>query len=395
MPGTHALLSASGAARWIRCPPSARLEENFADSTSAYAQEGTWAHALGEAKLMRENGELSAELYDKEYKMLSEGPLFCPAMDEYTDAYADYVMERFNALAAAGKHPTLYIEQRLDFSRWVPEGFGTGDAVIVADGEITVIDLKYGKGVPVDAKENPQLRLYALGAIESLGCLYGDFTKATAVVYQPRLEHVTEETLAVKELRAWAKDVVAPAAALAYEGAGELCAGEHCRFCRARAVCRKRAEANLSLAQREFAPPELLTSEEIAEVLGKAAELKAWAGDVEEYALEQASRHGARFPGWKLVEGRSNRAYIDAGAVAEKLKEAGYAWNTIYKPSEVYGITEMERKLGKKDFSALLGGLVHKPAGKPVLVPQTDKRAEINSLETARQEFAAPMNEKE
>lgn len=391
MPGAHALLSASGAKRWISCPPSARLEQGVPETSSPYADEGTLAHALGELKLKHLTGEIPEALFTRMRADRLAREYASPAMDDYTDGYCDFVEERLHALQAAGKSPALYIEQRLDFSRWVPEGFGTGDAVIAADGEITVIDLKYGKGVPVDARENPQLRLYALGAMESLGCLYEDITCITTVVYQPRLDSITEETLPVQELEAWAAEIVAPAAKLAFEGKGEFQAGDHCRFCRVRALCRARAEANLALAQEEFADPALLTNEEIAGILQKVAELKAWADDVSGYALDQAVNHKARFPGWKLVEGRSNRTYTDVSAVGEKLRKAGYAVNVIYKPPEVYGITEMEKKLGKKTFAALLGGLVHKPAGKPVLVPQSDKRAEINSLETARQEFAAPI----
>jgi len=380
----HAVLSASGAHRWIECPPSARLEQQFPDEPSPYAEEGTVAHALAEVRLKQALGErvrVPARVTKSEYYSQS------PAMEEHIAGYVTLVMERINAHRTCTPDPLIMFEQRLDFSRWVPEGFGTGDVVIVSDLGVEVIDLKYGQGVPVSAEGNPQLRLYGLGAYDAFGALY-DLNRVFMTIVQPRLDHITTEELAVSALLEWAEEVIVPAARLAAEGKGEFRAGEHCRFCRARAVCRARAEANLELARFDFAKPDTLSPEEIAEILTQLErDFLAWASDIQAYALDQAVNHGIKFPGWKLVEGRSNRKYSDEEAVKAVLRGAGYTDDQILR-MDLKGITDIEKLLGKKRFGELLADYVIKPAGKPTLVPESDKRPEISTASNAAADFA-------
>ena len=303
-------------------------------------------------------------------------------MDEATDFYVDAVLER---LAAAGEDAELMVEQQFGLDQWVPESFGTSDAVIITGNTIEVIDLKYGKGVKVDAPGNPQLRLYGLGAAELFGDLY-DFESVRETIIQPRLDHVSTEEIALDDLRAWATEIVAPAARLAMDDAEIWEAGEWCRFCPAKAICRARADANLELAKLDFKQPPLLTDGEIGEVLQRAKELEKWAADVAAYALDQALA-GKHFDGWKLVEGRSIRKYTDDVKVAEALKAAGFDEAALYE-RKLYGITAMEKIIGKKKLTETLGELIIKPAGKPTLVPQSDKREEIKTAEAAAADFA-------
>ncbi|MFZ5817263.1 MAG: DUF2800 domain-containing protein [Bacillota bacterium] len=381
----HAILSASGAHRWLACPASARLEQEFPDSTSTYAEEGTLAHALAELELRHFLGGLTWEDYESILEPIASNPLYSGEMYDYVQQHVDLVIERINAARAATPDALVFLEQRLDFSRWVPDGFGTGDVVIIADGTLEVIDLKYGKGVPVSAEGNPQIRLYGLGALDSFGTLY-EIDRVRMTIVQPRLDSISTEEMSVEDLVTWGDTVVLPAAMLAYSGEGPYAAGEHCQFCRAKAQCRARAEANLELAKYDFRAPALLTHEEIAEILSRAEELQKWAADLQAYALDQAVNHGVRFPGWKLVEGRSNRKYEDEAQVTAALLAEGYTEEQIYE-KKLLGISAMEKLLTKKRFETILGGLVVKPEGKPVLVPESDKRPEINSVASAQADF--------
>lgn len=382
----HALLSASGAHRWMSCPPAARLEQGFEESTSSFAEEGTFAHALAELKLSKAiTTNIRPSVYKKKLAEMQKNPLYSTGMEDYVDSYVAQVAERFMESKAKCADTLVLLEQRLDFSEWVAEGFGTGDVVIISDGILEVIDLKYGKGVPVYAQENPQTRLYGLGAIDTFGMLY-EFDLVRMTIIQPRLDSTSTEELPVESLLLWAENELRPRAQLAYAGEGDFCAGEHCKFCKAKAQCRARAEANLETAKYDFQEPFLLTNEEIAGILAKADQLRAWASDVQAYALDQAENHGVTFEGWKLVEGRSNRKYTDPEAVATALLAAGYEETIIYEKS-LYGITAMEKALGKKEFGALLSDLVVKPTGKPTLVPEADKRPAINSIQSAVDDF--------
>lgn len=372
MPDQHAMLSASGAHRWLACPPSAVLEAGLPESSSAAAEQGTVAHGLAEWKLRR---------------ALHDAPTTRPfsdwidaEMETLTDDYVAFIQERLRDVRATCADPTVLIEQRLDFSHVVPGGFGTGDCVIIAEPILQIIDLKYGQGVLVEAEHNPQLMLYALGALEAFGSLY-EIDEVAVTIYQPRRANISTWRVSVTELEAWAAEVVKPAAALAASGDGDFASGEWCRFCKLSPTCRARAEANLALARHEFAPPAELDDGEIAAVLAQLPQLKAWAADVEAYALSLAVNQGKRWSGFKLVEGRSIRKYRDEQAVAKKAEAAGIdVWEQRLKT-----ITTLEKQLGKKRFTELLGDLVVKPAGKPALVPESDKRPAL--------EIQSPANE--
>jgi len=381
----HAVLSASGAYRWLACPPSARLEEQFEETTSTYAEEGTLAHGIAEQKLRFLLKQISAQDYAQALQIFEKNEFYSASMLDYIETYASIVMKKVNEAKTRSADAVVLLEQKLDFSDWVPEGFGTGDVVIISDGVLEIIDLKYGKGVPVAAEDNAQMRLYALGALATFDSLY-DIKIIRMTIVQPRLDSVSSDEITAEMLYWWADTELIKRAQLAWEGKGEFQAGEHCQFCRARFNCRARAEANLELAKMDFRKPELLTDEEIGEVLKQADELKAWVSDVFDYALVQARDHGKKFKGWKLVEGRSVRKYADEEAVAKTLLEAGYKEEQIYE-KKLWGITAMEKLLGKTKFGELLKGLVVKPAGKPTLVPESDKRPEINSITAAVADF--------
>lgn len=382
MPTKHARCSASAAHRWINCPGSVALSDQCPDpGTSSYADEGTLAHSLAELKLRHALKELTTGQYKKKLAKIQQSDYYNAEMDEATDFYVDAVLEEF---AAADEGAELMIEQQLSLEQWIPEGFGTSDVVIVSNTQIQVIDLKYGKGVKVEAKNNPQLRLYGLGAAVLFGSVY-DFDTVKTTVIQPRLDHVDSEVVILKELLLWGEKEVAPRAIMAMEGTDYMAAGDWCRFCPAKTRCRKRAEFNLELARMEFQKPPLLSDEEIGEVLAKADHLQKWAEEVNQYALEQALA-GKHFEGWKLVEGRSIRKYADETKVASTLMAAGFDEAMLYQ-RKLNGITEMEKLVGKKKLAATLGDLLIKPAGKPVLVPESDKREAINTTEAAKADF--------
>ena len=367
----HALLSASSSHRWINCPPSAKLCENCEDQGSEYAQQGTDAHSLCQYKVESALGMDTADPTES----LS---FFDEEMENCAEGYAQYVMEQRVKALQSCSDPVILVEQRLDFSKYVPEGFGTGDCVIIADGTLSVIDYKHGKGILVEAEKNPQMLCYALGALELFDGIY-DIDTVSMTIFQPRRENVSTYTISKEELLQWAADVLIPRAKLAYAGEGDFAAGEHCRFCKVKATCRKRAEYNLELARYDFELPPTLEDEEIEVVLAKADALAAWVSDVKDYAL-QAAVSGKQWTGWKLVEGRSNRKYTDETAVAEAVTKAGY---NPYE-QKLLGITAMTSALGKKQFESILGSLTYKPQGKPTLVPESNKRPVMN---TANQDF--------
>lgn len=374
-PSDHAILSASSAHRWLHCTPSALLGSGEPDQPSDAALQGTAAHALAEHKLRR-------ALKQRSKRPVSEWD--DDEMETYTDDYRDFVLEQLAKARELTPDPLVLIEQRLDFSHLVPDGFGTGDCLIVADQTLQVIDLKYGLGVVVDAERNPQMMLYALGALRLFDALY-DIKTISMTIFQPRRDNISTWTIPVSELNAWAEEVLRPKAALAAKGEGELVPGEWCRFCKLAVRCRARAEANLEIAKYEFAHPAELDDAEVADVLRRIPELTKWANDIQEYATLAAVNQGKVWDGFKLVEGRSIRKYSDAVAVAEAAKAAGYT--DIWKPKELLTITGMERLMGKARFAEILGGLVTKPAGKPTLVPESDKRPALN-VSTVNEDFA-------
>lgn len=371
----HALLSASGASRWMACTPSARLEQNFENKTSEYAAEGTLAHELGELKLRKELEGISTRTYNSKVKKIQEDKLYTADMPDYVDMYVETCLERVSEAKAKTSDALFKIEQRLDFSEWVPEGFGTGDFVIIADGTMEVCDLKYGKGVPVSANNNKQMMLYALGAISEFSFLY-DIEKVRMTIIQPRLDNISTFEVTVEELLKWAEEFVRPKAELAIKGEGEFFSGDHCRFCRAKAVCRARADKNLELAKYDFQEPPTMDNNDIAYVLSKVDELVSWASDVKEYALESALK-GEEFDGFKVVEGRSNRKWSSEEDVAKTLIAEGFQESMIYT-RKLDGISKIEAAIGKKEVKRLLSDYIIKPVGKPTLVPITDKREPYN-----------------
>ena len=367
----HAYLSASACHRWLACPPSAKLCANIQDQVSEYAQQGTDCHELCaylvEKALGREAIDPTENLtyYDAE-------------MQNCAEEYRNYVLEQIEAAKEFCKDPQVMIEQRLDFSRWVENGFGTGDCVIVADEVLQIIDYKHGLGVLVSAGDdehggNSQMMCYALGALEVFGDIY-DINQIKMTIFQPRRENISTYTISRDNLLKWANEVLAPTAQLAYVGEGEFKAGGHCQFCKVKATCRKRAEYNLELAKYDFEMPATLDDTEIAAILEKVDEMISWGNDIKEYALKQA-QSGVHFEGWKVVEGRSNRKYTDEEAVAFKVKDAGF---DPYE-KKLLGVTAMSTLLGKKKFEELLGGLIYKLPGKPALVPESDKRPAMNT----------------
>lgn len=373
MPEEHAKLSASGSKKWLQCPGSVQLESAIPDKDSPYAHEGTTAHALGEAKLRMVAGEISRIQYHKTIGDLE----ITPEMEEYTEGYKDFVLERWNQAKAATPDAALFVEQKLDFSHIVPEGFGTGDAIIIGDGIMEVIDLKYGKGVPVYAKDNSQMRLYAIGAWAAYGYLY-DIDSVIMTIYQPRIDNIDSCMMSAAELITWGESIKKTAQE-AFEGSDKFQSGRHCDtgFCKARPVCRTYSEEKLKLARMEFRKPQMLSNDEIAEVLDQAEVLSNWVNVVKDYALKQALA-GATFPGFKVVEGRSSRTYTDETKVLQVLEEQGFEAEQISKV-KIKGVTDMEKLLGKNQFHSLLGEYITKPAGKPTLVKVEDKRPEWNS----------------
>ena len=371
----HAVLSASASHRWLNCPPSVRLTERIPDNGSIYAAEGSEAHELCECKLRQLLG------------MEAHNPLDTPiglryydgTMEDAATGYAAFVLELLEEIRKTCSDPIVMVEQKLDYSRWVKDGYGTGDAVIVADGTLHVVDFKYGTGVPVSAEGNSQMCLYALGALDMFGELY-DIDTVVTTIYQPRLASISTDTISKDDLLDWAENTLRPLADQGYKGEGDLNAGSWCRFCKLRNTCRKRAEANLAVAQHDFKLPPTLSDEEIAVILDKLDDLIGWASDIKEYALN-AALLGKHFDGWKLVEGRSNRRYTDEAAVAQIVSETG---RDPYE-HKLLGITAMEKLFGKKQFATLLSDLVERPQGKPVLVPASDKRPEMTN---AKNDFA-------
>lgn len=373
-PEIHSVLGASAADRWMHCTPSAQLTAGMEDETTTFAAEGTAAHALCEWKVRKALKMRAGRRPISDY--------WTDEMEEFTDDYRDFIMDLVGQARLHCKDPVTLIEQHLDFSCYVPDGFGTGDFLLVADQELNVVDFKYGRGVAVYADHNPQMMLYALGALNLFDCLY-DIEQVTMTIFQPRLSSISIWTITAAELYQWAEEVLKPKAELAAKGEGEFISGSWCRFCKARNSCRARAESFLELAKMEFQPPALLSDEEIAEVMEKADELSKWASDVFAYAQAEAIENGKHFPGYKIVEGRSTRRFTDEKKVEAAAKNAGYT--DIYNKSLIT-LTAFEKLMGKETFKEVLGGFVTKPAGKLTLVPVGNKRPEV-TVNTVNDEF--------
>jgi len=386
MPGQHAILSPSGASRWLACTPSARLEAALPDKAGQAAAEGTLAHALGEALIRIKTGIDSKVVHNKTLKRIKSDALYDNSMLDYCEDYSSYVIETFNAAKVRTKDAVIMVETKLDLTKYVPEGFGTGDVIIVADHIMDFIDLKYGKGVQVSAVDNKQLMLYALGALEMFDYLY-DIHTIRMHIYQPRMDNISVYEMHVAELMLWGQRELKPKAKLAFAGEGEFCVGKHCQFCRARPSCKAHADEQLKVLQYDFRAPTFLEDAEVADIISRAPDLLSWLTEIKDYALDQAVNHNKKWPGYKLVEGRSNRKYSDEETVATKLIMAGIEEEKIYEPKKLLGITAMEKSITKKVFAEELEGLILKPDGKPTLVPADDKRPELNSAEKVTQDF--------
>ena len=388
MPGLHATLSASGAHRWMACTPSARLEEKLKDrlgeKSSPFAEEGTKAHSLSELKLLYEKGKLGHKdginefCYKKRREALGDIP---EEMDQKTDEYVDRVIEIFMSVRRACPDALLLLEVRVDFSTWVPHGFGTSDAVIVADRVLYVIDLKYGKGVRVNAVGNPQARCYGLGALAEYDELY-DIKEVHTVIIQPRLDHVTEEVLPVEDLLKWGQEELAPAAELAWKGEGDFVPGEHCRFCAARGLCLARAQGAMKVVTDGLDNPGIIPEDEIPRMLDLLDIVVDWAKDLKAYALAQAIK-GHKWHGYKLVRGKKPpRAWKDEEKVKEQLIRAGIP-EEEYMEHELKSVSKIEKAVGKTAFSAIFSDLVYQGEGSYTLVPESDGRPEVSPADAA------------
>lgn len=399
-PEKHALLSASAASRWLNCTAAPRFEEKLPESTSEYAEEGRLAHAIAELKVLKKfTTAISPRTYTTRFNKLKKDPIYTPEMDKTTDLYLEHLVEQAMTYDSS---PTVAAEVKVDFSEYVPEGFGTCDCVMIGGDTLSITDYKHGKGVPVSATGNPQMRLYALGALKRYAPIFGNSIKKVRMsIDQPRLStEPSTDLITVEELRAWGESIK-PVAQKAFSGLGEFVPGEHCRFCRGKAQCRARAGINTAL--EDFAScvpagsvtpeeltsmkaaakdlgaevPGLLTDEEIGELLTRGKYLVQWYKDLEEYAAK-ALLDGKPIPGWKLVAGRSNRAFTDLDAAIKAVIAAGYDEALVYdrKPKT---LTQLEELMGKKEFDEKIGGFVAKPLGKPTLAPTSDKREPYNA----------------
>lgn len=382
----HAVLSASGAHRWLECTPSARLEMKFPNKSSEYAEEGTVAHELAEISALYATNQITAEEYNERFFEIKKSKWYTEEMLECCGDYAKLVKEKWSDLRKKTGNAVALIEAKINFDKWVPMGFGTADCIILSDGYIEVVDFKYGRGKRVDAFQNPQMRLYTLGAYNTFGLVY-DVEHITMTIFQPRISNgVTSDEITIDGLLDWAESYVAPRAKLAYAGKGQFNPSEEtCKFCKAKATCRARAEENLKLYDDGF-DARLLTVQEAGELLAKAADIEAWLSDLKAY-VESELLDDVEVPGWKLVAGRSIRRFSDEKAVAEAMLAAGYDPAVLYKPPELITLSQMEKDFGKKAVEKTIGHLIVKPAGKPTLAPESDKRPAIKREEELLKEF--------
>jgi hypothetical protein len=362
------------------------LEEAFPDRTSEAAEEGTLAHSLGELIILNTLGLMTKKAYASKPKEIKADKFYNETMQQHCEDYAAFVVERYNEALSRNSDAQIVLEKKIDLTKYLPEGFGTGDVVIVSDDLLEIIDLKYGKGVPVSSEKNKQLMLYGLGVLESYDFLY-DIKEVRLTIFQPRIDNTSSWSIDAAELHTWGEEFVIPTAKAAFEGTGEFVVGDHCRFCKAKAQCRALADYNLELAKYEFKAGNLLTDEEVSDILKRADFFTKWISAVEDFALLEAVNNDKHWPGFKLVEGRSNRQYSDESKVASVYSGQGLSEEDYYN-RKLKGITDMEKKLGKKTFDELVGPLLIKPAGKPTLVPETDKRPEYHSAKGAASDFA-------
>lgn len=381
----HALLSASGASRWMNCTPSARFEEDFPEQgSSSFAEEGTLAHELADIELRLFNGEIKKAQHKKYVADIEANDLYSEEMPEEVDKYVQYVVEQFGEAERKTEGARLLIEQRVDLTQWIPKGFGSNDAIIIADGVMEVIDLKYGRGIRVSAENNPQLMLYGLGAYYKNSMMY-DIHVVRLSIVQPRLNNTSVWDISVDDLLAWGENEVKVRAAMAFAGEGEFVAGDHCKWCRAKPRCRAYADLNTEMAKHDFADPNKLTDNELVEALDAINNIQDWLKTVSTYMLNEALE-GRQFPGLKLVEGRAKRSWADEDSAVKALRSKRYAMKDITN-TKIKGIGDIEKLVKKQNFDDIVGEFVIKPQGKPALVPESDKRPAINTAEQAAEDF--------
>ncbi len=365
-PEEHALLSASSAHRWLMCPPSAVASTVYEDKPTDYAAEGTKAHEVA-AAILSHVGLDNVEGYTKE-------------MVRHAEGYRDYIMELKESDDAV-----VLVEQRVDYSPWVPDGFGTCDCIIIQGNLLRIVDYKYGVGVPVSAVDNPQMKLYALGALNDYGFAY-DVQNVEVHIYQPRIGNISSDKFTVNELLAWADTKLKPTAAQAAKGKGKYEAGPHCKFCPHAAKCRKLAAVcKKKIEGKVTATVPVLAPWEVAEILELEPIISLWLKRVKAYALDTLL-NGGEIPGYKVVEGRSLRDWADTQRVVEVLRDNGYGPDDYFE-TKLYSPAGMEGQLGKKRTAELLGGLITKKPGSPAVVPESDKREPISRLSDAQKDF--------
>lgn len=381
----HALLSASSAHRWLICTPSARLEENFPDEGSEYAAEGSLAHAIAELKVRKYSTVMTNQKYSRDMKKLEADPLYQAEMQRHTDYYLDYIKGQ---AMSYGVMPHIAVESQLDLESYIPEGFGTADCIIIGGNTLEVVDFKYGKGVPVSAENNPQMLLYALGALQRYAMLY-QITTVRMTIIQPRIDNSNSAEMSVDDLLYWGEGIK-PVAAKAYDGAGEYIPGDHCRFCKAKATCRARADKYTALQDFGGKLPPNLSDEEVGSILKIAENIKHWVSDLEDYALKTIVA-GGEIPGWKIVEGRSNRVIKDLDGCFAKLKADGYKEEMLYERKPIT-LTAIEKLVGKQYVSDNLSDFIEKPQGKPTLAAADDTRPAMQLYQTAAEDFGTTNN---
>ena len=378
----HALLSASGAKRWLSCTPSARLEATLPEPKRNnkgldFSAEGTLAHSLSEIRLRHHFNQIGIEEYQREYEIIKTHPIYKNYTEEeredfeaHVDNYVLYVRSQI------GEGDTPLFEQRVDFSDWVNDGFGTADVVILSKHKIRVIDLKFGRGIPVSAIDNPQLRLYALGAYSKFKEEFPEIKEVEYVIHQPRLDSISSDGTSIHKLLDWANTYVKKQAKKAWAGSGEFVPGEHCQFCRAKAQCRARADFNNEIAKQEFREPPLLSQDEISSILSKAGEIKSWLGDIEDFALGQAVEKGVCPTGYKLGTTTTHRKIQDATFAATILREKGLDESTLWEAPKLKSVSALEKLAPKGQVVAWLGDLIQRPMGNPKLVKIKDTTKE-------------------
>lgn len=384
-PKEHARLSASGAELWMHCPGSVHMKDIFPDESSPAAEEGTLAHALGEVMIKDRLGLITKDEAAAEYEQIHakvddfydihrDMPDTYEDMKDYMISYADFVLDEYMSLKDFDRNARICIEQKVSYEKIVPGGHGTSDVIIVGGDTCKVIDLKYGKGVPVSAVHNPQIRLYAYGAVHSFDLLY-EFRNVKMMIYQPRLDNFTDETLTIETLDRWAKEIVNPCAEKALSESPEYHPGEWCHshFCPGRGTCRARAEEMIRTASGPIRDPALLSPQEMGNMLDKLDGIKSWTHDLEEAANTRAIQNHQHIPGWKVVEGQSRRKIVDSDSAIRILEKAGYRPDEVSE-RKLIGISKLEKKIGSKEFYKLLGNYIEKPPGAPKLVPESDKR---------------------